>query len=125
MKRLSCMALGAIFALGFLALPAQAEILAMLNYETKPEDSLKAPKLPTGPQTRREGIAIIDVDPESANFGKILMDMPLPSDLVAHHIFFNKDATKAYMSALGKPEMRVIDLTKNPFRIKTVNVSGC
>ena len=36
---------------------AQAEILAMLNYESKP-----------GQTPRREGIAIIDVDPESKNF---------------------------------------------------------
>ena len=64
-----------------------AEILAMLNYESKPNDSLKDLKMPFGTQGRKEGIAIIDVDPESENYGQILMDIPLPSDLVAHHTF--------------------------------------
>ena len=67
-----------------------AEILAMLNYETKPEQNI-----------RKEGLAIIDVDPNSSTFGKILMDIPLPPDLVAHHIFYNRDMSKAYITALG------------------------
>jgi hypothetical protein len=51
---------------------ASAEILAMMNYESKTPDQVKALKL-TGPQERREGIAIINVDPESAGFGKLLV----------------------------------------------------
>ena len=70
---------------------AQAEILALLNYESKPEQSV-----------RKEGLAILDVDPKSPTFGKMLMDIPLPSDLVAHHIFYNRDQKKAYITALGK-----------------------
>jgi YVTN family beta-propeller protein len=107
------------------AWPAGAEILAMLNYESKPPDALKVFKNPVAGQIRREGIAILDVDPRSENFGKILMDMPLPPDLVAHHIFYNRDATKAYVTALGKPELRVIDMTRSPFRMKTVQVPQC
>ncbi len=107
------------------AWPAGAEILAMLNYESKPPDALKVFKNPVAGQIRREGIAILDVDPRSDNFGKILMDMPLPPDLVAHHIFYNRDATKAYVTALGKPELRVIDMTRSPFRMKTVQVPQC
>ena len=104
---------------------AGAEILAMLNYESKPPDALKVFKNPVAGQIRREGIAILDVDPRSGNFGKILMDLPLPPDLVAHHIFYNKDATKAYVTALGKPELRVIDMTRSPYRMKTVQVPPC
>jgi DNA-binding beta-propeller fold protein YncE len=104
---------------------AGAEILAMLNYESKPPDALKVFKNPVAGQIRREGIAILDVDPRSENFGKILMDMPLPPDLVAHHIFYNRDATKAYVTALGKPELRVIDMTRSPYRMKTVQVPQC
>lgn len=125
MKRMFGAISATVVALGFVSVPASAEILAMLNYESKPEESLKALKTPIGPQARKEGIAIIDVDPDSANFGKILWDMPLPPDLIAHHIFYNKDASKAYVSALGKPELRVIDLTTNPYRSKTVAVPEC
>jgi YVTN family beta-propeller protein len=104
---------------------AGAEILAMVNYESKPPDALKVFKNPVAGQIRREGIAILDVDPRSENYGKILMDIPLPPDLVAHHIFYNRDATKAYVTALGKPELRVIDMTRSPYRMKTVQVPQC
>ena len=86
---------------------AQAEILAMANYESKPADALKAFKHPVAGRTRQEGIAIIDVDPASPNFRKIVETIALPSDLVAHHIFYNRDSTKAYVTSLGKSELGV------------------
>ena len=103
---------------------ARAEILAMLNYETKSPESLKALKL-SGPPERREGIAIIDVDPDSPNFGAWLIDFRLPSDLVAHHIFYDRTQTKAYITALGKPLLHVMDLTANPYRIERIEVPEC
>ena len=121
--------LTAVVTVSMLAVGAgasQAEILAMVNYESKPEDSLKQLKLSTGPvQNRAEGIAIIDVDPESANFGKVLYDIPLPPDLVAHHIFYNKDLTKAYVTALGKSVLHVLDMTRFPYRMKTIELPDC
>ena len=53
---------GTALALAALAFPASAEILAMVNYETKSADSLKSLKSPMNPGPRKEGIAIIDVD---------------------------------------------------------------
>ena len=103
---------------------ARAEILAMLNYESKPPESLKSFKL-TGVQKRREGIAIIDVDPDSQDFGKILMDVPLSPDLVAHHIFYDREMKKAYLTALGKSEMQVFDLHRFPYRLKRIDVPDC
>ena len=104
---------------------SNAEILAMLNYESKSPDALKAFKSPVPGTTRTEGIAVIDVNPASANYGKIVETIPLPPDLVAHHIFYNRDASKAYVTALGKPELRVIDMSKRPFSAKTVSVPDC
>jgi len=92
----------------------RAEILAMLNYESKPEQTI-----------RREGLAIIDVDPKSETFGKMLMDIPLPPDLVAHHIYFNRDASKAYITALGKSQLHVLDMSRFPYRMKAVQVPDC
>ncbi len=92
----------------------RAEILAMLNYESKPQQTI-----------RREGIAIIDVDPASENFGNIILDIPLPPDLVNHHIFYNKDASKAYITALGKSDLHVMDMTRYPYRIKKIGVPEC
>jgi DNA-binding beta-propeller fold protein YncE len=104
---------------------AFGEILAMMNYETKSPDSLKVLKTPVAPKERREGIAIIDVDPNSKTFGKWVQDLPLSPDLVAHHIFYNKDQSKAYITALGKNELHVIDMKKKPFELKKVEVPDC
>lgn len=96
------------------AWPAGAEILAMLNYETKPEQVV-----------RKEGIAIIDVDPKSPSFGKLIADIPLPPDLVAHHIFYTNDQRKAYITALGKSILHVMDMTRFPYRLKAIQVPEC
>jgi len=45
-----------------------AEILALVNYESKPADALKAFKSPVPGHTRQEGLAVIDVDSSSPNF---------------------------------------------------------
>lgn len=109
--RLTCLVL-ALFFSG--ASYASSEILALLNYESKPDQPV-----------RREGIAIMDIDPESSDFGRILMEIPLPSDLVAHHIFFNRDRSKAYVTALGKSVLHVMDLRRFPYRLRAVSVPDC
>lgn len=121
----SCAALIALGAMVLAPSLARSEILAMMNYETKSKDSLKSLKAPVPPAERREGIAIIDVDPASPAFGKIVTDIPLPADLVAHHIFYNKDLTKAYITALGKSELHVIDMRKQPYTPVRVEIPGC
>ena len=115
----------ALIALALVPAYAAAEILAMVNYESKSPDSLKVLKNPVATGPRKEGIAVIDVDPTSKAFGQTIQDMPLPSDHVAHHIFYNKDSTKAYVTSLGKSELRVIDMTRRPFEMKKVDVPGC
>ncbi|SLM49400.1 conserved exported protein of unknown function [Nitrospira japonica] len=109
--RLLSLTLGLLLSCASLA---SAELLALLNYESKPDQPV-----------RREGIAIMEIDPESQDFGKILMEIPLPSDLVAHHIFFNRDRTKAYVTALGKSLLHVVDLTKFPYRLRAIEVPDC
>jgi DNA-binding beta-propeller fold protein YncE len=91
-----------------------AEMLAMVNYETKPEQI-----------SRTEGIAIIDVDMDSENFGKILMDIPLPYNLVNHHIYYNRDMSKVYVTALGLSTLHIIDMTRFPYRMKAVEIPEC
>jgi DNA-binding beta-propeller fold protein YncE len=103
---------------------ASAEILAMMNYESKTPEQVKSLKL-SGPQERREGIAIIDVDPESANFGKLLVDIPLDPTGFAHHIFYDRTMTKAYVAGLGQPALQVMDLTEFPYRLRTIDVPNC
>lgn len=103
---------------------ARAEILAMMNYESKSPESLEALKL-TLPPERREGIAIIDVDPNSPAFGRILVDIPVPPNQVVHHIFYDRTMTKAYVTSLGAPSLQVIDMGRFPYRLETVETPGC
>ena len=123
------------FPLVFLAIPlvagltfatsTNAEILAMINYESKPAESLKSLKNVVAPQERKEGIAIIDVDPDSPNFGNLLIDIPLPNDLIAHHLFYNRDMSKIYLTALGQSALHVIDVSQNPYRLQRIDTPGC
>lgn len=114
MKRTCYSLLLATLVLALSALAVHAEILAMLNYETKPEQII-----------RKEGLAVIDVDPASPVFGKMLMDIPLPHDLIAHHIYYNRAKSKAYITALGKSILHVMDLTRFPYRMRSVEVPAC
>lgn len=93
---------------------AHSEILAMLNYETQPNIS-----------PRKEGIAILDVDPNSNQFGKMVQDIPLPNDAVAHHIFYNKSLDKAYVTSLGKGPLYVIHMRQNPLQANVVEIKQC
>jgi DNA-binding beta-propeller fold protein YncE len=113
------------FAAAAFSFPASAEILALLNYESAPEQSLKKLKLSAAPESRREGIAIVDVNPASVRYGHILMDMPLPPDTIAHHVFYDRTLSKGYVTSLGKGLMYVVDLKSNPYRLSTVEVPMC
>ena len=125
MTRIPPLLVAGVTALALAPSVAMSQIHAMVNYETKSAESLKVLKTPVTPGARKEGIAIIDVDPKSKSFGQIVQDLPLPADLVAHHIFYNRDQSKAYITALGKPELRVIDMKKKPLAITVVAVPDC
>lgn len=104
--------------------PASAEILAIMNYESKPADQLKSLKL-SGDVPRREGLAIIDVDPESPDFGRIVSDIPIDPATVAHHVFYDRTMSKAYITGLQQPALQVLDMTRNPYRLSTVEIPPC
>jgi DNA-binding beta-propeller fold protein YncE len=114
MKLIHVLIICCIVSVGLFPSIPEAEILAMLNYETKADQTI-----------RREGIAIIDVDPNSTNLGKILIDIPLPYNLVNHHIYYNNDMTKAYVTALGLSTLHVIDMKSFPYRIKAIDIPEC
>ena len=92
MKRIGiCVAAAILLALA--PLTASAHILAMVNYESKTEEGLHAHGIKDHGD-RKEGIAVIDVDPESKTFGEIVVNISLPPNLVGHHIFYNRDMSK-------------------------------
>ena len=73
---------------------ANAERLAILNWETKAPESLDSLSL-SKVKGREEGIAIIELDKNSEDYGKILSNIPIDPSLVLHHIFYNQH--KAYL----------------------------
>jgi DNA-binding beta-propeller fold protein YncE len=72
-----------------------------------------------------EAIRLAEVDPGSPNFGKILADMPLPPDFHNHHIFYNRDSSKASVTGLGTGRLFVLDLKRFPYRLRMVAVPDC
>lgn len=93
---------------------AMAEQTAVVLYETK------------GTATpRHEALAFIEVDPAAADFGEILAEIPLPSDMLAHHVFYNPARTKAYVTSLGRSELAVFDVTAFPWRKSVIEVPDC
>jgi len=110
---------------GLIVSTASAEMLAILNYESKAPESLEALQLQGGEQDRKEGIAILELDSQSSDYGNILIDIPVSPELILHHIFYNRDLSKAYITALNSSEMYVIDLEKFPYRLKPIAMPNC
>ncbi len=117
-----CVAAAVWLALAPLA--ASAHILAMVNYESKTEEGLHAHGIKDHGD-RKEGIAVIDVDPKSKTFGDIKVDIPLPPNLVGHHIFYNRDMSKLYVTALGQGWIYVMDMKALDYKLKKVDVPAC
>lgn len=114
----------AALSLAFSVDGASAEILAMMSYESKPAEDLKSLKL-SGANDRREGIAIIEVDPNSPDFGKWLVDIPLDPKGVAHHLFYDRTMAKGYLTSLGAPSLQVMDMNAFPPRLTTIDIPSC
>jgi len=104
--------------------PVKAEVLAMMSYESKPAEQLESLNL-SGETPRREGIAIVDVDPDSVNYGTVISDIPLDASSVAHHIFYDRTMRKAYVTGLNSPALRVIDMVSNPYRMSVIETPEC
>ena len=60
----------------FLSSYAFADRLAILNWETKAAESLDSLSL-SQDKERKEGIAVIELDPNSIDYGKILFNIPV------------------------------------------------
>ncbi len=104
---------------------ARAEMLAMVTYETKAEESIRALRVEQTQQAREDGLAIIDVDPASEAYGKILAKFPLPEGPAPHHQYYNPDKTKIYVTANLLPMLHVVDLTRAPYRITRIDTPDC
>ena len=103
-----------IAALVLTAPVAEAEQTALVLFETKGAQAL-----------RQEGMAFLELDPEAPDYGRILARIDLPHDMIGHHIFYNPARDRAYVTALGRSELWVFDVTEFPYRPKVVPVPDC
>ena len=101
-----------------------AERLAILNWETKAPESLDSLSL-SEDKNREEGIAIIELDKNNKDYGKILSNIPVDPDLILHHIFYNQDLTKAYITALAGDNLFYINLKDKVWRMRNIPVPMC
>lgn len=111
-----------IFFLNFKT--AYADLLAILNWETKAPESLNTLSLSEN-KNREEGIAIIELDKNSGDYGKILTNIPVNPDLVLHHIFYNQDLSMAYVTALEGENLFYINLNEKVWRLRNISVPMC
>ncbi len=129
MKALVCLGAAVVVAAALPLLtaiaPTRAEMLAMVVYETKAEESIRELRVEKTQRIREDGLAIIDLDPESEAYGKVIAKFPLPPGLAPHHQYYNPDRTKIYVTATLLPMLHVVDVTRVPYRIRRIDTPGC
>lgn len=48
-----------------------------------------------------DGVALVNLDPESANFGEIVQTFELGEGVLPHHLYYNHDQSRLYNTTLG------------------------
>ena len=82
--------------------------------------SLEAPKSPilalvdytsqTGKAGEADGVAVVDLNPNSALFGKIMQQVSIGPEVSPHHLYYNRDGSKLYTTALGGARLYRIEM---------------
>jgi DNA-binding beta-propeller fold protein YncE len=88
-------------------------ITALLNYRALDDSKV-------------DGMAIIDLNPESETFGDILQDVPVGEGVLMHHPFYNSDRSKLYNTALmgeGLYQVNIHDDTI--FDVTPIDAGSC
>lgn len=90
------------------------QITALINYRSI-DDS-----------RQNDGLAIIDLNPNSDTFGNILQDVPIGDGVLMHHSFYNSDKSKLYNSALMGDRLYSVNLHDNKiFEVTPIETGSC
>ncbi len=60
-----------------------------------------------------DGVAIINLDPESEAFGRITSRLALGKGVLPHHLYFNRNDDRVYTTALGPPYLYELTVRKD------------
>jgi len=73
-----------------------------------------------------DGLAIIDVNPNSETFGEILQDIPVGKEIRMHHPFYNSDKSKLYNTALSGERLYRVNLHEDTiFDVTPIDTGSC
>lgn len=67
-----------------------------------------------------DGVMLVNVDPESANFGEILQTFELGEGVLPHHLYYNHDQSRLYNTTLGGEYLYELILERNADGIPTI-----
>ncbi|RIK30843.1 MAG: hypothetical protein DCC55_37250, partial [Chloroflexi bacterium] len=67
-----------------------------------------------------DGIALMDLDPESPDFGKILQQVEMGPGVLPHHLYFTRDQSKLYNTALGGERLYEVGLKRDANGFPTI-----
>ncbi len=97
------------------AITNQDPITALINYRALDEE-LK----------QKDGLAVIDLNPNSETFGDILQDAPVGEGVLMHHPFYNSDRSKLYNTSLAGEGLYQINIhDNNIFDITPIDTGSC
>ena len=91
----------------------QEPITALINYRALDE-------------SKKDGLAVIDLNPNSETFGDILQDVPVGEGILMHHPFYNSDKSKLYNSALMGERLYQVNIHDNTiFDVTPIETGSC
>ena len=92
---------------------SEEPITALLNYRALDE-------------SKKDGMAIIDLNPESETFGDILQDVPVGEGVLMHHPFYNADRSKLYNTALMGDHLYQVNIHDDTiFDVTPIDAGSC
>lgn len=73
-----------------------------------------------------DGIALMDLNPNSKTFGKIVQKAEMGVGVVPHHLYYNRDGSKLYTTALGGERLYRVWVEDDGIdRITPINTGPC
>src|SRR3712207_5406751 len=60
----------------------------------------------------KDGVALLDLNPESKHFGKVMQRKDIGEGVLPHHLYFNHDESRLYTTALGGSRLYELILDK-------------
>lgn len=70
-----------------------------------------------------DGVALINLDPESADFGQIMQEFELGEGVLPHHLYYNHDQSRLYNTTLGGEFLYELLLERDENGVPTITGS--